>query len=29
LSTVMELIGSDEPNRNAFHDDDPACTAAE
>jgi len=29
LSTVMELAASEEPNRNAFHDSDPACTAAE
>ncbi|SHT68652.1 Uncharacterised protein [Mycobacteroides abscessus subsp. abscessus] len=28
LSTVMELAASDEPKTNAFHDTDPACTAA-
>jgi hypothetical protein len=29
LSTVIELAASQEPKKNAFHDSEPACTAAE
>ncbi len=29
LSTVMELAASEEPKKKAFHDSEPACTAAE
>ena len=29
LSTVIELAASLEPKKNAFHDSEPACTAAE
>ena len=29
LSTVIELAASEEPKKNAFHDSDPAWTAAE
>jgi hypothetical protein len=29
LSTVMEFAASDDPNRNAFHDCEPAWAAAE
>ena len=29
LSTVIELAASDEPKKNAFHDSEPACAAAE
>jgi hypothetical protein len=29
LSTVIELAASEEPKKNAFHDSDPACAAAE
>ncbi len=29
LSTVIELEASEEPKKNAFHDSEPACTAAE
>ena len=29
LSTVIEFDASDEPKKNAFHDAEPACTAAE
>jgi hypothetical protein len=28
LSTVIELAASEEPKKNAFHDSEPACTAA-
>ena len=28
LSTVIELAASEEPKKKAFHDCDPACTAA-
>ena len=29
LSTVMEFAASLEPKKNAVHDSEPACTAAE
>ncbi len=29
LSTVIEPAASDEPKKNAFHDSEPACAAAE
>ena len=29
LSTVIEFAASEEPKKNAFHDSDPACAAAE
>ena len=29
LSTVIELAASEEPKKNAFHDSEPAWTAAE
>ena len=29
LSTVIELAASEEPKKNAFHDSEPACAAAE
>ena len=29
LSTVIEFDASEEPKKNAFHDAEPACTAAE
>ncbi len=29
LSTVIELAASLDPKKNAFHDSEPACTAAE
>ena len=29
LSTVIELAASLEPKKNAFHDSEPACAAAE
>jgi hypothetical protein len=29
LSTVIELEASDEPKKNAFHESEPAWTAAE
>lgn len=28
LSTVIEFAASDEPKKKAFHDTEPACTAA-
>ena len=29
LSTVIEFAASEDPNRNAFHECEPACAAAE
>ncbi len=29
LSTVIELAASEDPKKNAFHDSEPACAAAE
>ena len=29
LSTVIEFAASEEPKKNAFHDSEPACAAAE